>query len=101
MASRPEQSLGQRKTVQRVMHEFKHGELRTARGTRKVRNPEQAIAIAMREEGQARDRRNLARTKARDRAGAVARAAAAMAGAGRVPSSMRRPAGAALPVVRA
>ena len=32
------QSKGQKDTVGRVMHEFKHGELKTSRG-RKVRNP--------------------------------------------------------------
>src|SRR5487761_1639687 len=36
----------QKKTVERVMHEYKHGELKTARGARKVKNPKQAIAIA-------------------------------------------------------
>ena len=37
-------------TVARVMDEFKHGEL-TANGGRKVRNPKQAIAIALSEAG--------------------------------------------------
>jgi len=45
------QSPGQKRTVERVMHEFKHGELNTARGTRKVKNPKQAIAIALHEAG--------------------------------------------------
>jgi hypothetical protein len=31
------QSPQQKKTVQRVMHEFKHGELKTARGSRNVK----------------------------------------------------------------
>lgn len=78
MPSRPKQSPGQRKTVRRVMHEFKHGTLRTARGTRKVRKPKQAVAIALREAGAsreaspARNRRNLARTKARERRAGLA-----------------------------
>ena len=32
------QSKPQKETVERVMHEFKHGELKTGRG-RKVKNP--------------------------------------------------------------
>jgi Family of unknown function (DUF6496) len=45
------QSPAQKETVQRVMHEFKHGELRTSRGRHPVRNPKQAIAIALNEAG--------------------------------------------------
>ncbi|MBX6372798.1 MAG: hypothetical protein IRZ13_01010 [Acetobacteraceae bacterium] len=77
MASRTKQSPGQRETVRRVMHEYKHGTLRTGHGERKVRNPKQAVAIAMheagvsREESPARNRRSLARTKAREHAGAT------------------------------
>ncbi len=41
--------LEQKRTVERVMHEFKHGELETH--GRKVRNPKQAIAIALHEAG--------------------------------------------------
>ena len=44
------QSKAQKETVERVMHEFKHGELKQA-GGRKVKNPKQAIAIALREAG--------------------------------------------------
>jgi hypothetical protein len=44
------QSKGQKDTVRGVMHEFKHGELKTSRG-RKVRNPKQAIATGLREAG--------------------------------------------------
>jgi hypothetical protein len=69
------QTPAQRETVERVMHEFKHGELKTARGQRKVRNPKQAIAIALREAGasnresQTENRRNLRRTKAKEQPG--------------------------------
>ena len=72
MATR--QTPEQQETVERVMHEFKHGELETS-GGRKVRNPKQAIAIALREAGASRDetpaknRENLGRTKARGEAG--------------------------------
>src|SRR3984893_8913787 len=74
MASR--QSKGQKDTVGRVMHEFKHGELETSRG-RKVENPKQAIAIGLREAGASKyeskekNRANLKRTKARERRGAT------------------------------
>src|SRR5437764_6326657 len=37
------QTPSQRKTVERVMHEFKHGDLKTAPGRRKVKNPRQAM----------------------------------------------------------
>ena len=64
----------QKKTVERVMHEYKHGELKTARGARKVKNPKQAIAIALREAGASKyespkeNAANLKRTK-KERAG--------------------------------
>jgi Family of unknown function (DUF6496) len=69
------QSPQQRKTVQRVMHEFKHGELKTARGSRKVKNPRQAIAIALHEAGASKyespkkNAANLRDTKAKERRG--------------------------------
>ena len=68
------QSKAQKKTVERVMHEFKHGELRI-RGGRKVKNPKQAIAIALREAGASnqespkKNRENLRKTKAKERRG--------------------------------
>jgi Family of unknown function (DUF6496) len=67
-----QQSKQQKETVGRVMHEFKHGELKTSRG-RKVKNPKQAIAIGLHEAGASRyeskekNRENLRRTKARER----------------------------------
>lgn len=69
------QSPRQKETVQRVMHEFKHGELKTARGERKVKNPKQAIAIALHEAGASKyeskqtNAQNLRRTKAKERRG--------------------------------
>jgi len=49
----PRSSPRQRKTLGRVMHEFKHGELKSGPGGRagKVKNRRQAIAIALREAG--------------------------------------------------
>jgi Family of unknown function (DUF6496) len=70
------QSKAQKETVERVMHEFKHGELKTSRG-RKVKNPKQAIAIGLHEAGASKyesdekNRENLKRTKARERRGAT------------------------------
>jgi len=70
-----QQTPAQRDTVERVMHEFKHGELKTARGNRKVKNPKQAVAIALHEAGASKfespkeNRRNLRRTKAKERRG--------------------------------
>ena len=69
------QSPEQKKTVERVMHEFKHGELKTAGGARKVKNPRQAIAIALNEAGATKyedaktNAANLRRTKAKERRG--------------------------------
>ena len=69
------QSPEQKKTVQRVMHEFKHGELKTARGSRKVKNPKQAIAIALNEAGASnyespkKNKENLRHTKAKEHRG--------------------------------
>jgi Family of unknown function (DUF6496) len=74
------QSKPQKETVQRVMHEFKHGELRTRGSGPKVKNPKQAIAIALHEAGASRqespseNRKNLRRTKARERTGEMAQA---------------------------
>src|SRR3954447_24239754 len=75
------QSEEQKQVVGRVMHEFKHGELESGAG-RKVRNPRQAIAIALHEAGAsnqqspAQNRRSLKKTEARERRGQTARARA-------------------------
>jgi hypothetical protein len=69
------QSPAQRKTVERVMHEFKHGELKTGGGASKVKNQKQAVAIALHEAGAskyespAKNKRNLRHTKAKERRG--------------------------------
>ena len=46
----PKQSSGQKKTTARVMHEYKHGELKSGNGG-KVTSRKQAIAIALQESG--------------------------------------------------
>ena len=67
------QSPGQRRTVERVMHKFKHGELKTAHGARKVKTSKQAIAIALHEAGASKQEsshtnaRNLRLTKSKER----------------------------------
>ena len=58
------QSKAQKETVARVMHEFKHGELKMRGTGPKVKNPKQAIAIALHEAGA---RRRKPRQKARRR----------------------------------
>jgi len=66
------QNPKQREIVGRVMREFKHGDLESSSG-QEVRSPRQAIAIALHEAGASRDetpagnRRNLARTRAKER----------------------------------
>ena len=72
------QSKQRKETIERVMHEFKHGELKTSAG-RKVKNPKQAIAIGLREAGaskyesEEKNRQNLKRTKRRERRAATAK----------------------------
>ena len=74
------ESMAQRKTVGRVMHEFAHGELKSGAkgkgGT--VKSRRQAIAIALKEAGESKDesrktnKRNLARSKRKEAAGRTA-----------------------------
>ncbi|MDE3061114.1 MAG: hypothetical protein KGJ06_08890 [Pseudomonadota bacterium] len=71
------ESSGQKKTIKRVMHEYKHGELESGTG-KKVKNPRQAIAIGLHEAGAskyesaAKNKKNLAHTKAKERRGETA-----------------------------
>ncbi len=70
----------QRKTMGRVMHEFKHGELKRSRGGKggKVKNRQQAIAIALHEAGASKyeskeeNKRDFAHTKSKERRGETA-----------------------------
>ena len=67
----------QRKTMGRVMHEYSHGELKSGRSGKggKVKNPRQAIAIALKEAGASKyeskgeNKRNLARSKRKEATG--------------------------------
>ena len=71
------ETMAQRKTAGRVMHEFKHGELKSGRGGKggKVKSRKQAIAIALKEAGESKyespkkNRRNLAKSKRKEAAG--------------------------------
>jgi len=74
------QSPEQKETIGRVMHEYKHGELRINEKDPKVKNPKQAIAIALHEAGATRqetpqkNRENLQKTKGKERKGETAEA---------------------------
>ena len=71
------ETMAQRKTTGRVMHEFAHGELKSGRGGKggTVKSRKQAIAIALKEAGESKyespkkNRRNLARSKRKEAAG--------------------------------
>jgi Family of unknown function (DUF6496) len=73
----PKASPRQRKSIGRVMHEFKHGELTSGRGG-KVKNRRQAVAIALNEAGASKyeskkeNRKNLAKTKRKEARGDTA-----------------------------
>jgi uncharacterized protein DUF6496 len=75
------QNKAQKDTMERVMHEFKHGELKM-RGGRKVKNPRQAIAIGLREAGASKyeskkdNARNLRSAKRKERRGQTGQAEA-------------------------
>ncbi len=68
------QSGAQKKIVERVMHEFMHGDLKSGSGD-KVKSKKQAIAIGLSEAGaskyksKAENKRSLAHTKANERKG--------------------------------
>jgi hypothetical protein len=85
--SMPQETKPQKETVGRVMHEFKHGELRSGASGQKVKNPKQAIAIALSEAGASNQQSpkeneaHLRRTKAKERRGETAQAEAEGKGA--------------------
>ncbi|HEY5206117.1 MAG TPA: DUF6496 domain-containing protein [Roseiarcus sp.] len=75
----PRESEPQKETVERVMHEFKHGELRSGTSGQKVKNRKQAVAIALSEAGASNQQtpkendEHLRRTKAKERRGETAK----------------------------
>ena len=72
------QSRSQKRTMERVMHEFKHGELESGRSGRKVKSRRQAVAIGLSESGSSKyqsereNERKLRRSKAKERKGETA-----------------------------
>ncbi len=76
----PKQSTGQKKTTARVMHEFKHGELKSGSEGKggKVKSRKQAIAIALHEsgssneQGKSANKKSLTSTKAKEAKGKTA-----------------------------
>ncbi len=78
----PKESRGQKDTIHRVMHEYKHGELRTGGSGAKVKSPRQAMAIALHEAGATKqesptkNKENLRKTKEKERKGVTAEAEA-------------------------
>jgi Family of unknown function (DUF6496) len=74
------QSKPQKETVGRVMHEYKHGELRSGASGKKVKNPRQAIAIALSEAGASNqqspeeNKERFRHTKAKEARGETAQA---------------------------
>jgi Family of unknown function (DUF6496) len=76
----PKESAPQKETVERVMHEFKHGELRSGVGGQKVKSRRQAVAIALSEAGASNQQtpkenaRRLRQTKSKERRGETAQA---------------------------
>jgi hypothetical protein len=74
------QSKQQKQTIERVMHEFKKGELTIGSNGPKVKKRKQAIAIALHEAGTSNqespkaNKKNLKKTKAKERKGQTAQA---------------------------
>lgn len=76
----PQETPGQKKTMGRVMHEFKHGELKSGPGGKagKVKSRKQAIAIALHEAGESKfdtpkeRKRAFAKTKRKEARGETA-----------------------------
>ena len=76
----PRESEPQKETVERVMHEFEHGELRSGTSGQRVKNRKQAVAIALSEAGASNQQTpkeneaHLRHTKAKERRGETAQA---------------------------
>ena len=75
----PGESEPQKETVERVMHEFKHGELRSGTSGQKVKSRRQAVAIALSEAGASdqqtpkENAEHLRHTRAKERRGGTAK----------------------------
>jgi hypothetical protein len=60
--------MQKKRKVEKVMHEYKRGTLKSG-GRRKVKSRKQAIAIAMSESGQSRQKPKAGRKRAKKKAG--------------------------------
>ena len=77
----PRQNAAQKKTTERVMHEYKHGELKSGKKGHggKVKSRKQAIAIALSEAGtsnrktKAQNKKSRAKTLQKERTGKTAK----------------------------
>jgi Family of unknown function (DUF6496) len=75
----PRESEPQKETVERVMYEFKRGELKSGNSGQKVKSRKQAVAIALSEAGESNrqtpkeNKEHLRRTKAKERHGETAK----------------------------
>ena len=76
------ETKAQKETISRVMHEYKHGELRINENGPKVKDRNQAVAIALEEAGATnqespkKNRQHLSRTKKKEHRGETAEAEA-------------------------
>ena len=63
----PKETPSQKNTVDRVMHEYKHGELKSGPGGKagKVKSRKQAVAIALSEAGESRNKSKSENAKSR------------------------------------
>lgn len=77
----------QKKKVGRVMHEFKHGGLKSGGSGRKVKSRKQAVAIAMSESGQSRNKKS---TGAKRKASTARKSSTRSKAASRTKSTTRR-----------
>ena len=75
----PRESEPQKETIERVMHEYKRGELRSGASGQRVNNRRQAVAIALSEAGASNQQtpkeneEHLRHTKAKERRGETAK----------------------------
>jgi hypothetical protein len=75
----PRESEPQKETIERVMQEYKHDELRSGTSGQKVKSRRQAVAIALSEAGASNqqtpkgNKEHLRRTKAKERWGETAK----------------------------
>ncbi len=95
----PRETEPQKETIERVMHEYKHGELGSGTSGQKVKNRKQAVAIALSEAGASNQQtpkeneEHLRHTKAKERRGETAKDETEGKRPCRRPSARERPRG--------